>query len=86
MLFISPTLLAPFYRITLYQFNLVEDYLLDELYYKAGKVFINPCDNNFYNDMKNHYYKKPHLNYTVMLKAIIDTYFEVKNNNILYYF
>jgi hypothetical protein len=52
----------------------------------AGGAFLNPCDNNFHHDMKHHYYRKPHNTHVEMLRAMIDAYYEVPDQNIRHYF
>jgi hypothetical protein len=53
----------------------------------SGGAFLNPCDNNFHHDMKHHYYSnKQRTTHADMLKAMIDSYFAVKESNIKHYF
>jgi hypothetical protein len=51
----------------------------------TGGACFNPCDNNFHHDMKQRYYQKQRLTHAAMLKAMIDTYFEVPEENIRNY-
>lgn len=52
----------------------------------AGGAFLNPCDNNFHHDMKQHFYQRPRKSHADMLRAMLYAYAAVKDQNINHYF
>ncbi len=52
----------------------------------AGGAYLNPCDNNFHHNMKQHYYAKRYRTHAEMLRGMIDAYYEVADKNIQHYF
>lgn len=52
----------------------------------AGGAFLNPCDNNFHHDMKHHFYAKTRRTHNDMLVAMLQSYSEVPDENIVNYF